>query len=203
MLSPPNKAAESAPETAARSPRAHQEIVLQRDCEAIQIPYGNPITARAGTHVTVMHQLGDTFTIRTEHGYLLRIDGKDADALGIEPKPVSEAPAASDGEPGVVDEEQLWEQLRTCYDPEIPANIVDLGLIYACTVTPVEGGNQVDVKMTLTAPGCGMGQVLKDDVERKLAAVPGVTLVNVELVFSPPWDPSLMSEAARLQLGML
>jgi probable FeS assembly SUF system protein SufT len=175
---------------------------LRRDCEAIQIPYGNTITARAGTSVSVMQQLGDTFTVRSEQGYLMRIAGHDADALGL-PPPVAAAPDAVDPA-ATVHEGALWEVLKSCYDPEIPANIVDLGLIYTVQATPRgAGGTDVAVEMTLTAPGCGMGQVLKDDVERKIAAVPGVANVVVDLVFDPPWEPALMSESARLQLGMM
>lgn len=179
-----------------------EEILLTRDCNAIQIPYGNTITVREGTAVSITQQLGDTFTVRTSQGYLMRIDGKDADALGqqalvaqTQAKPIAPHP---------VEESQLWEVLKTCYDPEIPASIVELGLIYSCTAQKQENGfYDVAVQMTLTAPGCGMGQVLQDDVQRKLSEVPGVQNVQVDLVFDPPWDPTMMSEAARLQLGMM
>jgi probable FeS assembly SUF system protein SufT len=181
-----------------------QPIELKRDCEAIQVPYGNTITARQGTTVIVMHQLGDTFTVRTDQGYLIRIAAKDADALGLDaPKPDALNHDHVDPE-AVVEEPALWELLKTCYDPEIPANIVDLGLIYTVNVESIpEGGHFVHVEMTLTAPGCGMGQVLKDDVERKLLSYPGVKEVDVELVFQPPWGPEMMTEAARLSLGMM
>ena len=174
-------------------------LTLTRDCDAIQIPYGNMLTARAGQTVSLVHKLGDTFTVRTDQGYLLRIDGKDADALGLQHEADSATPTTHVPS-GPVSIETVWDQLRTCYDPEIPANIVDLGLIYEVTVDP---DNQVAVKMTLTAPGCGMGQVLKDDVERKVTGIAGVRQVLVDLVFSPPWDPTMMTEAARLQLGMM
>ena len=181
-----------------------QWVTLTRDCDAIQVPHGNTITARSGTRLSIVHQLGDTYTVRTEHGYLLRIDGHDADALGLANKAAVLEPTEPPKAVGPVDEAYLWEQLRTVYDPEIPANIVELGLIYECNIAPLPDGTQrVDVKMTLTAPGCGMGQVLKEDVERKLGAAPNVSVVEVELVFSPPWDPTMMSEAARLQLGMM
>ena len=180
---------------------AAELITLARDCEAIQIPYGNTITAREGTQLTLVHQLGDAFTVRTDHGYLLRIDVKDAEALGLQAKSAA-APVVASG--GPLDEAALWDCLRSCYDPEIPANIVDLGLIYEVKPEVLANGTQrVDVKMTLTAPGCGMGQVLKDDVERKLREQPGISDVTVELVFSPPWDATMMTEAARLQLGMM
>lgn len=181
-------------------------IILTRDCAAIQIPYGNSLMARAGTQVSLVHKLGDTFTVRTLQGYLMRIDAQDADALG----------AAGENDEGTIKapegpltEAYLWDVLRTCYDPEIPANIVDIGLIYSCTMLPPEPGDsadagaRIDVQMTLTAPGCGMGQVLQDDVTRKLSAVPGVAHVHVDLVFDPPWDMAMMSESARLELGMM
>ena len=176
-------------------------VLLSRDCEAIQIPYGNAITARAGTQLTIVHQLGDSITVRTDHGYLLRIDGTDADAMGLDP--IDDATATTHAE-GPVEESQLWDALKSCFDPEIPANIVELGLVYSCTpLTRDDGTQRVEVKMTLTAPGCGMGQVLKDDVEKKIMGLPNVAEVAVELVFDPPWDPTMMSEAARLQLGMM
>jgi len=177
-------------------------ITLSRDCPAIQIPYGNSLTAREGTIVYMVHKLGDAYTVRTSQGYLMRIDSKDGDALGQEAE--APAPQALQQRTGPVTEAELWDVLRTCYDPEIPANIVDIGLIYSCTITGSdEAGAHVDVVMTLTAPGCGMGQVLQDDVERKLSAVPGVSRVRVELVFDPPWDMAMMSESARLDLGMM
>jgi probable FeS assembly SUF system protein SufT len=180
-----------------------QSIEIKRDCDAIQIPYGNTITARAGTFVSLMHHLGDTFTVRTDQGYLLRIDAKDADALGLD-KPASDVPSTATDPHAKVTDEMLWDVLKTCYDPEIPANIVELGLIYAVEALPKEGsGVRVEITMTLTAPGCGMGQVLKEDIERKVMALPGVAEVDVELVFDPPWEPAMMSEAARLQLGMM
>lgn len=184
-------------------------ITLTRDCPAIQIPYGNSLTAREGTVVTLVHKLGDTFTVRTMQGYLMRIDAEDADALGEAGRLDGEAEAARAPQ-GPLTEAHLWDVLRTCYDPEIPANIVDIGLIYSCQIMPpanddvaADAGAQVQVQMTLTAPGCGMGQVLQDDVSRKLGAVPGVAHVHVDLVFDPPWDMAMMSESARLELGMM
>jgi probable FeS assembly SUF system protein SufT len=178
-------------------------LLLSRDCDAIQVPYGNTITAREGTKLFLVHQLGDTYTVRTEHGYLLRIAMADASALGLS----AAVPAPADGpasRPGPVEEADLWEVLKTIYDPEIPSNIVELGLIYTVKASPLPDGHQhVDVSMTLTAPGCGMGQVLQDDVERKLLEVPVVKSVQVQLTFTPPWDPTMMSDAARLQLGMM
>jgi probable FeS assembly SUF system protein SufT len=177
-------------------------ITLSRDCPAIQIPYGNSLTAREGTVVFMVHKLGDAYTVRTPQGYLMRIDTAHADALG---ETAEEAVVAAPTERTTpVEEAELWDVLRTCYDPEIPANIVDIGLIYTCTIDRRDdAGAHVAVVMTLTAPGCGMGQVLQDDVERKLGAVPGVASVKVDLVFDPPWDMSMMSESARLDLGMM
>jgi probable FeS assembly SUF system protein SufT len=132
----------------------------------------------------------------TDQGYLLRIDAKDADAIGI----THEEVAASERQD--FNEKLVWDQLRTIYDPEIPVNVVDLGLIYQCEIHPVPEGNQIDIKMTMTAPGCGMADVLKADVQRRLSALPAVSAVNVEVVFEPQWHPGRMSEGARLQLGL-
>ena len=133
----------------------------------------------------------------TDYGYMYRVDAKDADALGL-----SQAQFAQETQQGEFSEEMVWEQLRTVYDPEIPVNIVDLGLIYSCVINPLEqGGRRIDVQMSMTAPGCGMGNVLKTDVESKLGRLPDVKEVRVEVVFDPPWNPGRMSDAAKLQLG--
>jgi probable FeS assembly SUF system protein SufT len=182
----------------------HERVRLARDCEMIQIPMGTPITLPAGAEVIITQALGGTYTVTTEQGFLARIAAEDADALGKETPPAPDANAQRGGEAGKDLEEQVWDQLRTCYDPEIPVNIVDLGLVYHCEVVPLpEGVNKVEVKFTLTAPGCGMGGVLKADAEGKIRRLPGVADVNVEIVFEPMWNPNMMSEAARLQLGML
>ena len=180
----------------------NEVITLGRDCEAIQIPSGMRLTLSAGTQVRLTQSLGGTYTVMTETGLLARIAGKDADAIGqgIVPSPTGGA--------GVVAEEPVeklvWDQLKTCFDPEIPVNIVELGLVYRCEVTPLaEGGNKVELRFTLTAPGCGMGEVLRRDIESKLRTVPGVIEADIQVVFDPPWNPSLMSEAAKLQLGLL
>jgi probable FeS assembly SUF system protein SufT len=181
--------------------QANELVTLKRDCPAVLIPAGAPIVLPAGQAVTITQSLGGSYTCYVE-GSLVRIDGKDADALGKPPvQPLQEAAAA---EGGPVDEQLIWQQLATCYDPEIPINIVELGLIYECNITHLpHGGNRVDIKMTLTAPGCGMGGILQQDVLNKVKAVPKVTEANVELVFDPPWDQSRMSEAAKLQAGIL
>jgi len=173
-------------------------ITLGRECDAIEIPSGAPAKLPAGAGVRVMQYLGSSYTIASDYG-LFRIDVKDADALGLTPPAPSQNSAA---ENSAFSEKLVWDQLKTVYDPEIPVNIADLGLIYSCVAAPLEeGGRRIDIKMSMTAPGCGMGNVLKADVEKKLASLPEVKEVNVEIVFDPPWNPSRMSEAAKLQLG--
>ena len=174
-------------------------IELKRDCEAIAVPSGRGQTLPAGTQVRLMQARGGDYTVSTETHALFRIDGADADALGRTRTQPKDAPA----QPGPLTGEQVWSALRTVYDPELPVNVVDLGLIYSCELTPrPEGGNRVAVRMAMTAPGCGMSNVLKADVERKLLRLPGVEEAAVEVVFDPPWSKERMSEAARLQLGM-
>lgn len=172
-------------------------IELKRDCEAIEIPSGIARRLTAGTRVRIAQFLGNAYTVVTDFGNMCRVDGKDADALGLT------APAATEQSESQASfsEQLVWDQLKTVYDPEIPVNIVDLGLIYSCDIAPLENGKKIDVKMSMTAPGCGMGNVLKADVENKLARLPEVKQVNVAVVFDPPWHPGLMSEAAKLQLG--
>ena len=183
--------------------KSHEPITLSRDCEGIQIPNGTKMVLTAGTIVMITQSLGDTYTVTTDHGYMVRISGKDADAMGLErstsPEPVQQAPDKPE------DLERLvWDQLRTCFDPEIPVNIVDLGLVYECNLKPLEdGGHRAEVKLTLTAPGCGMGGVLAADAQSKISALAGIREANIELVFEPQWNPAMMSEAARLELGMM
>ncbi|HZH78840.1 MAG TPA: putative Fe-S cluster assembly protein SufT [Archangium sp.] len=182
---------------------------LARDCEVTMIPSGERVTVPAGTEVRVLQTLGGNVTVQGDYGQLMRIDEKDAEALGEEylaQNPKSAEPQASTGEgtEGPFDEERVWEQLRTVYDPEIPVNIVELGLVYQCKATPLpEGGQKVEILMTVTAPGCGMGPVLVDDVRRKVQDLPGVKEADVQLVWEPPWDQSRMSDVARLQLGWM
>ncbi len=176
-----------------------------RDVEALQVPSGFRVLLPAGTWLVVQQSLGGQFTAMTELGGLVRIDGKDADALGPEfveeaRRFESERSAAAEGP---FEEQKIWEALQSVYDPEIPASIVDLGLVYLVAAEPVEGGHRVHVKMTLTAPACGIGPVLVDDVRRTVLGVPGVKDVEVDLVFEPPWDPSRMTEAAKLSLGFM
>jgi probable FeS assembly SUF system protein SufT len=178
-----------------------ERIHLSRACEVIGIPSGVHEMLPAGTVVRIMQSLGGSYTIWTDHGGMYRVDARDADALGLTARePETGAPPESKAES--FNEDSVWNQLKTVYDPEIPVNIVDLGLVYSCAISQAEsGGKNIDVKMTMTAPGCGMGNVLKADVERKLSALPEVSQVQVEVVFDPPWHPGLMSEAAKLQLG--
>ncbi|MBZ5504352.1 MAG: putative Fe-S cluster assembly protein SufT [Acidobacteriia bacterium] len=174
----------------------NEQIVLTRDADATQIPSGIPHRLTAGSTVRLMQALGGSYTVMTDMGYMVRVDAHDADALGLTPSAaVAEAPQE-------FSEKLVWDQLRTVYDPEIPVNVVDLGLIYDCQIAPLAEGNKIDLKMTMTAPGCGMADVLKADIQRKLSRLPSVKETNVEVVFEPPWHPGKMSEAARLQLGL-
>lgn len=177
-----------------------------RDIEVITIPDGQPMSLKAGTPVTVMQSLGGSYTIHTEMGYMMRVAGKDGDAIGqqaIQENRTQVDPATLSKESV---EKLVWEQMRNVFDPEIPANVVDLGLVYQCDVTQLSDDPKefrVDVSMTLTAPGCGMGDVLKRDAQMRIQNVQGVKSVNVQMVTEPPWNPSMMSEAARLDLGFM
>jgi probable FeS assembly SUF system protein SufT len=173
---------------------------LERDIEATAIPYGEKVPLKKGSTLFVMQALGGSYTAMSDQGYMVRIEGRDADAIGETPQ---EGPSVEELQNKPLGE-LVWDQLRTCYDPEIPVNIVDLGLVYSSEVTPLPaGGNKVSVRFSLTAPGCGMGDVLKRDIEQKVAALPGVSEADVQIAFDPPWDQSRMSEAARLQLGLM
>jgi probable FeS assembly SUF system protein SufT len=178
-------------------------VTLTRDVEAALVPSGAHVTLRKGELAHLTQSLGGTFTVVVQ-GNMFRIAGANADALGLA---VPAAPAATSPETPLTVEElekTVWNQLRTCYDPEIPVNIVDLGLIYDCRIVPLPeaGGHRAEVKMTLTAPGCGMGPVLQQDVSDKLLNLEGIREAHVELVWDPPWNQGMMSEAARLQLGL-
>jgi len=173
---------------------------LSRDVEAVIIPAGEPLMLREGTTGFITQALGGSFTVYVE-GNLFHIAGSNADALGLEVVPPPDVPEnATDKDI----ESIVWQQLKTCYDPEIPVNIVDLGLIYRCDITRLPDGNRsVSVDMTLTAPGCGMGEILVRDAQEKIAAIPTIADVHVELVFDPPWHQGLMSDEARLQTGLM
>ena len=176
-----------------------------RDCTATRITSGEAITLEKGTSVFITQALGGSYTVATDHG-LARIQSKDADALGIDlaaEKQKQETQASSNIPSDATDlEMDVWQQLRNVYDPEIPVNIVDLGLVYDCKVAPGEGGSRVDVKMTLTAPGCGMGPVLAREAEEKITGLPGVASASVEVVWDPPWSPERISQEGRQKLGM-
>lgn len=179
---------------------AEREVVLtKREVEARLVPSGTEIMIPSDTFVTITQSLGGSFTVAV-NGNLARVEGHDADALGKKPLESSfDTP-----EDGTVNENQIWEALRNCYDPEIPVNVVDLGLIYECQLeNGTDEGNQVFIRMTLTAAGCGMGPVITDDVKRKVEHVPNVDKVTVELTFDPPWNNDMLTDEAKLELGML
>jgi probable FeS assembly SUF system protein SufT len=178
-----------------------EPVTLSRDVDAAVIPVGTKVTLQKGEQAYITQSLGGSYTVIV-NGNMFRIEGRDADALGLEltAKPVGTGTPVSQEQL----EKEIWNQLRSCYDPEIPVNIVDLGLIYDCHVAPLApGSHRVEVKMTLTAPGCGMGPMLAQDVQNKLLGLEGVDDVAVELVWDPPWNQAMMSEAAKLQLGLL
>ncbi|HET7511931.1 MAG TPA: putative Fe-S cluster assembly protein SufT [Chthoniobacterales bacterium] len=179
------------------------EFNTTRDVEAIQIPSGQKTTIPAGTPGVITQTLGGSYTIATYQG-LARVGEQDLDALGLE-KPQEkngEKPKRGAGEP--VDEKAVWDQLRQCYDPEIPVNIVDLGLVYDCKlIQNPGGGTKVEVKMTLTAPGCGMGPMIAHDAQSKILSIDGVDEADVQLVWDPPWNQNMISEAGRMKLGMI
>jgi len=178
----------------------NEPIVVQRDVKAVAIPAGVEVNLKLGSVGYITQALGGSFTVYID-GNLFRIPGSEADAIGKKAAVAPEVP------PGASEEDIktiVWQQLKTCYDPEIPVNIVDLGLIYACDVSKNDDSSRsVDIKMTLTAPGCGMGEILVQDVRDKVLIVPTVANANVELVFDPPWNQTMMSDEARLQTGMM
>ena len=178
-----------------------EEVTFSRNAEAIMIPSGEKVLVPKGAQATITQSLGGTYTIITDRGLMVRVSGQEVEAIGKTPaesadvKPEDLTPEKLEG--------MVWDALKTCYDPEIPVNIVDLGLVYLCELQEGDAGKNVKIKMTLTAPGCGMGPVLAGDVKNKLEQLPGVKNAEVEVVFDPVWDRSMMSEAARLQLGMM
>ena len=178
----------------------NEPVVVNRDVKAVLVPAGVEVKLRTGSVGYVTQALGGSFTVYVE-GNLFRVAGEDADAIGKErPTPLELPPDATDADV----EKLAWQQLKTCYDPEIPVNIVDLGLIYSCVISGrADGTRSIAVRMTLTAPGCGMGEVLVQDIKEKLQQIPTVADTDVELVFDPPWNREMMSEAARLQTGMM
>jgi len=182
--------------------RSSEPVRFERDCAAVLVPQGDEVNLPAGSVGYITQALGGSYTVFVE-GNLFRIAGRDADAIGKEaPEPLQLAPGADDE----AVEQLVWKQLRTCFDPEIPINVVELGLVYEAVVKPHDtepGQRVVEVRMTLTAPACGMGDILVSDVRDKLEMIPTVVEADVELVFDPPWNRNMMSEAARLETGML
>jgi probable FeS assembly SUF system protein SufT len=178
----------------------NKERILTRDVAATQIPSGERITLPAGTKVHITQTLGGSYTVIIEFG-LARIDGRDADAIGEQ---AAEILAQTAGAGGAPDSEAIWEQLKKVFDPEIPVNIVDLGLVYSMDVEQVPAeGYRVNVTMTLTAPGCGMGPAIAEDARGKVLLVPGVSSADVRLVWEPPWDQSMISEEGKMRLGLV
>ncbi len=189
--------------------QSNESVVLKREVEASVIPVGTRVKLLAGEQACITQSLGGTYTV-VVNGNMFRIEGRDADALGKEPAPAPglAAAAANAGAPITAEqlEKEIWNQMRSCYDPEIPVNIVDLGLVYDCKLEPIPGASnsfRVEVKMTLTAPGCGMGPTLQQDVQNKLLSLEAVDDVNVELVWEPQWNQGMLTEAAKLQLGLM
>jgi probable FeS assembly SUF system protein SufT len=176
-------------------------IALARECHAVMIPSGETVVLAAGSGVWLTQALGGGYTAMTDHGYMVRIDGADAEALGFTGAIDASSPGLADG---ASVEERVWQQLRSCFDPEIPVNIVDLGLVYSCRTEelPRGGGHKAIVRFTLTAQGCGMGQFLKEDIKKKLLAVPGVQEADIDLVWEPVWNQSMISPQAKQRLGI-
>ncbi|MCC2595666.1 putative Fe-S cluster assembly protein SufT [Pusillimonas sp. MFBS29] len=179
-----------------------EDVIVSRDCPAVTVPYGSPVTIEKGCEATITQQLGGSYTVMVE-GNLYRVEGVDGDALGFEP---TEDPVHKYD--GPITEQYVkdaaWSMLATCYDPEIPVDIVNLGLVYACDIIPIgEELFRIEVKMTLTAPGCGMGTFIADEARSKLLSIHGVDAVTVDLVWDPPWSREMISEPARLQMGLL
>lgn len=179
--------------------RTSEPVKFERDCPAVMVPQGEHVTLPAGTAGYITQALGGSFTVFVD-GNLLRIAGPDADAIGKQrPEPLQLPEGAGDAEV----EKLVWDQLRTCFDPEIPVNIVELGLVYDCDLGRNEEGERiVNIRMTLTAPGCGMGDILVQDVRDKVEQVPTIVEADVDLVFDPPWNQTMMSDAARLETGI-
>jgi probable FeS assembly SUF system protein SufT len=181
-----------------------RSVELIRDCEATQIPLGTPAVLAAGTWVDITQTLGGSYTVQAPTG-LFRVASKDADALGLNvaATPAGPAEAADGAGVGLESDQLVWDTLKTCFDPEIPVNIVDLGLVYDLRIEPLpSGSSRVVVRMTLTAPGCGMGPTIAGDAQQKLMALPGVGEADVQIVWDPPWNPGRISPAGRAVLGL-
>jgi probable FeS assembly SUF system protein SufT len=173
-------------------------LTVKRDCAAVMIPSGESLSLPAGSKVWLTQTIGSGYSVMTDHGYSVRVDGRDGDALGLA-KIADDLPSDSQGSV----EEKVWRQLRSCFDPEIPVNIVELGLVYDCRVEALPSGkHKAQVHFTLTAQGCGMGLFIKEDIRRKLMTLPEIEQADVDLVWDPPWNQSRISPAAKLQLGI-
>ncbi len=181
---------------------SREEVVVSRDLPAVTVPHGSPVTIEEGCVAVITQQLGGSLTVMVQ-GNLYRVEGSDADALGLDP--IVEEHARPEGPlTAQYVEDEAWNRLSTCYDPEIPVDIVNLGLVYRCEIKPAgPEAFDIDIDMTLTAPGCGMGPLIADEARSKLITIPGVENVNIELVWDPPWSREMISEAARLQMGLL
>jgi len=184
--------------------RTDEPIKLTRDCEVVAVPAGHTLTLPQGTDVMVTQSLGGSYTLLVpSYGGLFRLANRDADGIGKETTPAETLVSSGQALTGEALEKEVWQALKTCFDPEIPVNIVDLGLIYDCAAQPLpEGGYKAIVRFTLTAQGCGMGQFLKADIKKRLLSVPGVRETDVELVWDPPWNQSMISVCAKQQLGI-
>lgn len=180
----------------------HEEVSLTREVDAIQIPSGDTITLPAGTPVVITQTLGGTYTVATSAG-LARVSSNDADALGVNPDEKEAKQEEAERLQDATLEEQVWHQMKQVFDPEIPVDIVNLGLVYDCKLTEIEEGTDVDVKMTLTAPGCGMGPVIAADAQARIMSLSEVNEARVELVWDPPWNQDMISEEGKMKLGML
>jgi len=182
---------------------SNEPITLTRDVEGTVVPAGDKVTLQKGEQAHITQSLGGSYTI-VVNGNMFRLADKDVDALGIE---VAAKPASPTGQRRTSEEleQEVWRQLKTCYDPEIPVNIVDLGLVYDCALTPIAetGSYQAELKITLTAAGCGMGPALSSDVQAKLMALDEITEATCDVVFDPMWNQSMMSEASKLELGLM
>ena len=180
----------------------HEEIKLTREVDAVQIPSGDTLTIPAGTAVFITQKLGGTFTVATSQG-LARISSQDSDALGIDPEENEKQQAEAERLKDAPLEEQIWAQLKGVYDPEIPVDIVNLGLVYDCHIEEADGKRTVLVKMTLTAPGCGMGPVIAADAQAKIMTLDGVDDAKVDIVWDPAWNQEMISEEGKMKLGMI
>jgi len=178
-----------------------EEVTLSRNADAVMIPSGERVLIPVGARATITQSLGGSYTLITDRGLMVRVSGKEVEAIGKTPENVAEVKEGEEVTPEKL-EELVWDQLKTCYDPEIPVNIVDLGLVYLCELQNDEGGKTVKVKMTLTAPGCGMGGVIAGDAQQKLICLDGVEEATVEIVWDPPWHQSMITPEGRRHLGL-